>query len=124
MKITNLKVEKLSFEQLIAILDEISDNINVYIPNLLNNIDEYDEYLDNIKISFPELYNKIGNYVEIEFDYINQNIDETSQVFHFTDHNIFIRFDGFYDVYKGGSIYDDPGYEVFPKEKIIIVYEK
>ena len=41
MKITNLKVEKLSFEQLIAILDEISDNINVYIPNLLNNIDEY-----------------------------------------------------------------------------------
>ena len=44
------------------------------------------------------------------------------KVYHFKNHDVYIRIDGFYQSYNGAE-FDNPPYEVKPKEKTIIVYE-
>ena len=44
-------------------------------------------------------------------------------VFHFKDHDVYIRVNGFYSSYCGVEFYDGYGHEVKPIEKTITVYE-
>jgi len=48
--------------------------------------------------------------------------EECHRVFHFVDHDVYIRFDGWY-ASGDGTHYDNAGYEVRPQEKTITVYE-
>lgn len=43
-------------------------------------------------------------------------------VYHFVDHDVYIRIDGFY-MSHNGTDFDDHWYEVFPFQKTITVYE-
>lgn len=43
-------------------------------------------------------------------------------VYYFKEHDIYLRIDGYYQSHYG-SYWDNPPYEVKPKEKIITVYE-
>ena len=49
--------------------------------------------------------------------------DTWYSVKYFKDHDVYIRTDGWYTSYDGTAFYDGYGYEVFPKEKVITVYE-
>lgn len=48
--------------------------------------------------------------------------EKCHRVFHFVDHDVYIRYDGWYASYDG-SHYDNPPYEVRPREKTITVFE-
>lgn len=48
--------------------------------------------------------------------------EEYWTVYHFIDHDVYIRIDGWYSSYNGAE-FDDYGYEVRPIEKTITVYE-
>lgn len=48
--------------------------------------------------------------------------DYSMKVFHFKDHNCFIKVTGFYSSYNGTD-WDSDWKEVAPKEKLITVYE-
>jgi hypothetical protein len=50
--------------------------------------------------------------------------EEYWTVYHFKDHDVYIRIDGFYSSYCGVEFYDGYGYEVRPIEKTIIIYNK
>jgi len=52
--------------------------------------------------------------------------DEWYIIFYFTDHNVYLKCDGYYQSYNGTEFYDGWGdcYEVKPQEKTITVYEK
>ena len=67
----------------------------------------------------------IGEYKQIE-QYGGEGEGETWYVvYHFVEHDVYIRVDGFYQSYNGTEFYDgwDCCREVRPKEKTITVYE-
>jgi hypothetical protein len=43
-------------------------------------------------------------------------------VYHFVNHDVYIRINGFYSSYVGAEFDEDP-YEVRPKEKVVVFYE-
>lgn len=47
---------------------------------------------------------------------------DIGRVYHFKDHDVYLRIDGYYASHYGSDWDDDP-YEVKPKEKTIVVYE-
>jgi len=81
-----------------------------------------------------------GYYWQVSQKYILQNlglgeVEEVKQkggegegdtwysVKYFKDHDVYIRTDGYYQSHNGADFDEGYGYEVFPKEKTIVVYE-
>ena len=86
------------------------------------------EILEILKsISYPafayEDYNSnelgLGNVTEIDGGMSKG--DTWYSVKHFTDHDVYIRIDGWYQSYNGAE-FDNPPYEVKPQLKIITTY--
>ena len=48
--------------------------------------------------------------------------DKYYRVYHFVDHDVYIRIDGWYQSYNGAEFSDAP-YEVRPQQKTITVFE-
>lgn len=65
----------------------------------------------------------LGKVVTVE-DYGGEGQGDTYySVKHFVDHDVYIRTDGWYASYEGGTYDQGYGYEVRPQEKTVIVYE-
>lgn len=73
---------------------------------------------------FPNTLPSIGQWEEILQVGGEGEGDTYYSVKYFKDHNVYIRTDGFYSSYNGTDWENGYGYEVFPKEKTITVYER
>jgi len=72
------------------------------------------EYIDSLGL---------GKIVEVD-QYGGEGMgDEWYSVKHFVDHDIYIKTTGFYQSHSGVEFYNGYGEEVFPKQKVITVYE-
>lgn len=81
----------------------------------------------------PSEYDIIGLYVlnelglgEVEDIYQRGGEGQGTkwyQVWYFKDHDVYLRIDGHYTSYDGVDFFDGYGYQVFPKEKTITIYE-
>lgn len=71
------------------------------------------EVLDYLGIGSYEVVDSYGGEGQGEIWY---------KVFHFTDHNVYIRIDGFYQSYIGTEFYSGYGREVVPQQKTITVF--
>jgi len=81
---------------------------------------EFDDFIYESYNGYPEVLGKVeivsskgdreggGSYAEI--------------VFHFKDHNVYLRVTGYYSSYHGTD-WEEDWTEVFPREKTITVYE-
>lgn len=121
----------------VEILEVISKNYSEYSF-------AYEEWYETENDHIQEIYNKwklepdmwkkgvpekevlnylgVGTYKVVD-SYGGEGCGETwYKVFHFTDHNVYIRIDGFYQSYNGTEFYSGYGREVFPQEKTIVVF--
>ena len=64
----------------------------------------------------------VGPFIEIEQKGGEGEGDDWMAVFHFTEHDVFIRIDGYYASYDG-TYFDSKPYEVTKQERTITVYQ-
>ena len=70
-----------------------------------------------------QLDEKIKNY-EVVSEYGGEGMGETwYAVLYFKDHNVYLKFDGYYTSYSGLEIDWEEIYEVFPQIKTYTAYE-
>lgn len=87
------------------------------ILELLTNISWEDLGYDNV-----DWENLLFGKVEVTAQYGGEGKgEEYYKVYHFVDHDVYIRIDGFYQSYNGAEFHEAP-YEVKPIQKTIIVY--
>lgn len=101
-------MEKLTFEQIMAVLKEKIDGVSEFA---------YEDYKKE------EL--ELGEIEEVDH-YGGEDCGSTwYSVQHFKDHDVYIRVDGYYSSYEGTDFYDgwDCCKEVKPQQKTITVYE-
>lgn len=65
----------------------------------------------------------VGSWKEVQQHGGEGEGDDWYSVKHFTDHDVYIKTQGFYTSYSGTGFENGFGNEVFPKEKTITVYE-
>lgn len=122
----------MNFKELIEAFKTLITDEGVYSHPLENVVELYQEFL---QATTPKpLPNGIGEYKIIVSEgstsegYYSEADDYTgpfTRVFHFTDHDIFVKLSGVYSSYAG---FEFPGnwnnlQEVFPTEEAIIVYK-
>lgn len=65
----------------------------------------------------------LGEWEEIE-QYGGEDQGSTwYSIKHFVDHDVYIKTDGYYQSYNGTEFEEGYGYEVFPKQKTVTVFE-
>lgn len=78
-------------------------------------------YDDTIKEWWDSL--GLGEWEEVEQFGGEGQGDTWYSVKHFKDHDVYIRTNGYYQSHYGTEFEEGYGYEVRPKEKLIVVYE-
>ena len=97
-------MEKLTAEQILEVVaDKLSEN----------EFGDQDFDFDSLELGEIKVVDEYGG---------EGQGDEYWVVYHFVEHDIYIRVDGWYSSYEG-SEFEDYGYEVRPTEKTITVYE-
>lgn len=79
------------------------------------------EQLGHEDFDSKEVEAKLGKFDLVDNERIN---DDTWAVYHFIEHDVYLRIDGTYSSYEGSDFSDASLYEVVPKEKVSIVYER
>lgn len=126
--------EKMNYEQIMELVKEICGGVSNFAHEGLDyNIPEEFEPL-------PEKYNwnqyqqrnrnyqktqPLGECVEVQQHGGEGEGERWYVVYHFVEHDVYVRVDGWYQSYEGTDFYDgwDCCKEVRPKEKVITVYE-
>ena len=104
---------KKTYSEIIKILSENCDNISSFV---------YDDY------DYKLLEDCLGSWKQIHISGGSDKGSDWSRVYHFEDHDVYIKFDAYYTSYTGIEFDDlswEGGYirEVRPKEVIKIIYE-
>lgn len=90
------------------------------VSQLIGHEDSVDDLIASLTESNHETFGEI-EVIHEEGD-CEGGGDHSEKVFHFKDHNVFIRVTGFYSSYNGTD-WENDWTEVSPKEKTITVYE-
>ena len=73
-------------------------------------------------VDFNEYSSKFGNVKTVD-SYGGEGMGEKYYVvYHFVDHNVYIRIDGYYQSYNGAEFENAP-YEVKPVQRLVTFYE-
>lgn len=101
-------MEKMTFEQIMAVLKEKIGTVDDFA------YEDFDK--DELNLGHIELVDEYGGEDQGSTWYV---------VYHFVDHDVYIKVDGYYSSYEGTDFYNGWGCcsEVKPKEKTITVYE-
>lgn len=101
------------------------DYSSVIIPEDFNPIEGGGDWKSRSARSDDYLKSKLGEFRVIDRYGGEGKGEEWWVVYHFVDHGVYIRVDGYYQSYDGVSFYDGWSCckEVKPVEKTIIVYE-
>jgi hypothetical protein len=112
-------MEKLTFDEIVAVLEELK-----VTPQLLDQ--DFDDWADE---DIPEdlkaqVIERVGEIKEI-YDASEGGEDSGShyrRVYHFVDHDVYVGVAGYYQSYDGTE-YNEKFYDLTPSEKTIVVFK-
>jgi hypothetical protein len=130
----NKMKEKFNYQQILERLQEMYSDVSEFaheglyydIPNDFEPLPEsyeweqYQQRERNYHKTQP-----LGECVQVQQHGGEGEGEQWYVVYHFVEHDIYVRVDGWYQSYEGTDFYDgwDCCKEVRPKEKVITVYE-
>lgn len=102
---------------------------NILIEKMEINEFAYGEYPSGFRTrsgTGTDILDEIGECIEVDSHGGEGQGEDWHSVKFFPDHNVYLKVEGFYQSYNGTEFYNGWGdcFEVTPKEKVIIVYEK
>ena len=120
-------MEKLNYQQIAALIEEMATGeidisedrwMHEDVPMSLNQIDDSDDGYERLK----EIYTQFGT-IEISDDFGGEGQgDDYWLVYHFVDHDVYIKFEGWYASSVGSEFNEK--YEVSPEQVTVTQYKR
>lgn len=116
--------KKLSYNEIKTILESPLFRKHSQDPENWLNREEIFTNVNQVPAKYPELkieFERLGSFNLIDHNSGSEHSTECWSVYYFIEHDVYIKFDGYYSSYSDGELRSMK--QVFPHEKTMIVYE-